>query len=85
VIVALGATALKSVMETANVTLKATLGKPVFHDGYWVVTTYHPSYVLRVPGEDAKREAFQIMVDSLKLAHELLNRQPEEPPASNYP
>jgi DNA polymerase len=41
--------------------------------------------VLRVPGEDAKREAFQIMVDSLKLAHELLDRQPEEPPASNYP
>jgi DNA polymerase len=85
VIVALGATALKSVMETANVTLKATLGKPVFHDGRWVVTTYHPSYVLRVPGEDAKREAFQVMVDSLKLAHELLNRQPEEPPASDYP
>jgi DNA polymerase len=79
VIVALGATALKSVMETANVTLKATLGKPVFHDGHWIVTTYHPSYVLRVPGEDAKREAFQVMVDSLKLAHELLNRQPEEP------
>jgi DNA polymerase len=81
VIVALGATALKSVMETANVTLKTTLGKPVFHDGRWIVTTYHPSYVLRVPGEDAKREAFQVMVDSLKLAHDLLNRQPEEPPA----
>jgi probable DNA metabolism protein len=83
VIVALGATALKSVMETANVTLKTTLGKPVFHDGRWIVTTYHPSYVLRVPSEEAKREAFRIMVDSLKLAHELLNRQPEEPPASS--
>jgi DNA polymerase len=81
VIVALGATALKSVMRTAAVTLKDSLGKPVFHEGHWVVTTYHPSYVLRVPGEDAKREAFQTMVDSLKLAHDLLNRQPEEPPA----
>jgi DNA polymerase len=81
VIVALGATALKSVMRTANVTLKDSLGKPVFHEGHWVVTTYHPSYVLRVPGEDARHEAFQTMVESLKLAHDLLNRQSEEPPA----
>jgi DNA polymerase len=36
--------------------------------------------VLRVPGEDAKHQAFQVMVESLKLAHDLLNRQPEEPP-----
>jgi DNA polymerase len=81
VIVALGATALKSVMRTANVTLKNSIGHPVFHEGHWIVTTYHPSYVLRVPGEEAKREAFQTMVESLKLAQDLLNRQPEEPPA----
>jgi DNA polymerase len=84
VIVALGATALKSVMRTANVTLKNSIGHPVFHEGHWIVTTYHPSYVLRVPGEEAKREAFQTMVESLKLAQDLLNRQPEEPPASDY-
>jgi DNA polymerase len=84
VIVALGATALKSVMRTANVTLKNSIGHPVFHEGHWIVTTYHPSYVLRVPGEEAKREAFQAMVDSLRLAQDLLNRQPEEPPASDY-
>jgi DNA polymerase len=63
------------------VKLGDSLGKPVRHEGRWVVTTYHPSYVLRVPGEEAKHAAFQTMVDSLKLAHELLNRQPEEPPA----
>jgi len=74
VIVALGATALKSVLRTANVTLKDSLGKPIRHEGRWVVTTYHPSYVLRVPGEEAKREAFGIMVDGLKLAQELLDR-----------
>jgi uracil-DNA glycosylase family protein len=79
VIVALGATALKSVMRTANVTLKNSIGHPVRVDGRWVVTTYHPSYVLRVPSEQAKHEAFQTMVESLKLAHDLLNRQPEEP------
>jgi len=74
VIVALGATALKSVLRTDNVTLKHSLGKPMQVEGRWVVTTYHPSYVLRVPSEDAKREAFSIMVASLKLAQELLER-----------
>ena len=74
VIVALGATALKSVLRSANVTLKNSLGKPMKVDGRWVVTTYHPSYVLRVPSEDAKQEAFSTMVAGLKLAHELLNR-----------
>jgi DNA polymerase len=74
VIVALGATALKSVLRTATVTLKNSLGKPLRHEGHWVVTTYHPSYVLRVPSEEAKHEAFQVMVESLKLAHELLAR-----------
>jgi probable DNA metabolism protein len=78
VIVALGATALKSVLRTANVTLKNSLGKPLRHEGRWVVTTYHPSYVLRVPSEEAKREAFNVMVDSLRLAHELLDRPPED-------
>jgi probable DNA metabolism protein len=74
VIVALGATALKSLLRTDNVVLKHSLGKPMQVDGRWVVTTYHPSYVLRVPSEDAKREAFSIMVASLKLAQELLER-----------
>jgi probable DNA metabolism protein len=74
VIVALGATALKSVLRSANVTLKNSIGKPMKVDGRWVVTTYHPSYVLRVPSEDAKREAFSSMVAGLKLAHTLLER-----------
>jgi DNA polymerase len=74
VIVALGATALKSVLRTASVTLKNSLGKPLRHEGRWVVTTYHPSYVLRVPSEEAKHEAFAVMVESLKLAHALLER-----------
>ena len=79
VIVALGATALKSVLRSANVTLKNSLGKPLMVDGRWVVTTYHPSYVLRVPSEEAKREAFAAMVAGLKLAHELLDRPIDTP------
>ena len=81
VIVALGATALKSVLGSGSVTLKDKLGKPIRHEGRWVVTVYHPSYILRVPDEETRRQAFKVMVDGLKLAHELLERPPEEPPA----
>jgi DNA polymerase len=83
VIVALGTTALKSVLGTSHVTLKDTLGKPIRHEGRWVVTIYHPSYVLRVPDARAKEQAFATMVDGLKLARELLARPvngPDEPP-----
>jgi probable DNA metabolism protein len=72
VIVALGSTALKAVLGTSHVTLKDTLGKPIRHGGRWVVTVYHPSYVLRVPDEDMKAQARAVMVDGLKLAQRLL-------------
>jgi DNA polymerase len=79
VIVALGTTALKAVLGTSHVTLKDTLGRPLRHEGRWVVTIYHPSYALRVPDEAAKHEAFRVMVDGLKLAAELSNRPPGAP------
>jgi DNA polymerase len=79
VIVALGTTALKSVLGTSHVTLKDTLGRPIRHEGRWVVTIYHPSYALRVPDEDARHQAFKVMVDGLKLARELIERPPEAP------
>jgi probable DNA metabolism protein len=72
VIVALGSTALKAVLGTSHVTLKDTVGKPIRHGGRWVVTVYHPSYVLRVPDEDMKAQAMAVMVDGLKLAQRLL-------------
>ncbi len=72
VIVALGSTALKAVLGTSHVTLKDTLGKPIRHGGRWVVTVYHPSYVLRVPDDDMKAQAMAVMVDGLKLAKRLL-------------
>jgi DNA polymerase len=72
VIVALGTTALKSVLGTSHVTLKDTLGQPIRHEGRWVVTIYHPSYVLRVPDKAAKEQAFAVMVEGLQLAQKLL-------------
>jgi DNA polymerase len=74
VIVALGTTALKAVLGTSHVTLKETMGRALRHEGRWVVTVYHPSYVLRVPDEAAKKMAFQVMVDGLKLARSLVDK-----------
>jgi len=78
VIVAMGATALKSVMRKGTVALKDFIGKPVRVDGCWLVTIYHPSYVLRVPDEASKQDAFSTMVKGLRLARELLDR-PDQP------
>ena len=71
VIVALGSTALKAVTGDAHATLKDVLGKPFMHGDQWIVVVYHPSYILRVPGEDAKAEAFAVMVEGLRAARQL--------------
>ena len=71
VIVALGSTALKAVTGDAHATLKDVLGKPFQLGEQWIVVVYHPSYILRVPGEDAKAQAFAVMVDGLRRAREL--------------
>ena len=68
VIVALGSTALKAVTGNPHAALKDVIGKPFMHHGRWIVAIYHPSYVLRVPGEDMKAQAFQVMVEGLKEA-----------------
>jgi uracil-DNA glycosylase len=78
VVVAMGSTALKAVLGNSRVTLKESIGQPVRHGGRWVVTIYHPSYVLRVPDAAAKEQAFAVMVDGLRLALRLLE-SPQEP------
>lgn len=68
VVVALGSTALKSVMEKGSVTMKSVMDAPVEHDGRWVVTVYHPSYVLRAPDEETRRQAYEVIVAGLREA-----------------
>jgi probable DNA metabolism protein len=80
VVVALGSTALKAVLGTSHATLKDTIGRPIRHDGRWVVTIYHPSYVLRVPDAAAKEQAFGVMVEGLRLAQRLLGSSGSPPP-----
>ena len=71
VVVALGSTALKSVTGNPHAALKDVLGKPFQHQGRWVIAVYHPSYVLRVPGEELKAQAFALMVEGLREAKRL--------------
>jgi DNA polymerase len=66
------------VLGTSHVTLKDTIGRALRHEGRWVVTIYHPSYVLRVPDDAAKKQAFAVMVEGLKMAQGLLD-QPGQP------
>ena len=85
VIVALGSTALKAVLGTNHVTLKDTLGTPIRHQGKWVVTVYHPSYVLRVPDQATKDQAFRVMVEGLQMAQSLLDQAPPKNAAGEAP
>jgi DNA polymerase len=73
VIIALGATALKAVLRDSRVTLQSQLGKVVEHDGRLVVPTYHPSFVLRAPDEQAKDQAYRAIVDALRHAGKLVH------------
>ena len=72
VVVALGATALKAVTANAQATLKTAMTQPFQHGGHWVVATHHPSYVLRVPGAEAKAQARSAVVAALRAAALLL-------------
>jgi DNA polymerase len=72
VIVALGATALKSVLSDSKAKLQASMGHPIEHDGRVVLATYHPSYVLRAPDPETRHAAYQAIVDALREAHRLL-------------
>jgi uracil-DNA glycosylase len=69
------------VLGSGSAKLGESLGKAIRLGDRWVVTVYHPSYILRVPDEATKQAAFKVMVDGLKLAQSLLERPPEEPPA----
>jgi DNA polymerase len=71
VIVALGATALKAVLEDANSRLQDALGKTIEHGEHLVVATYHPSFALRAPDPETRRRVYETIVESLRTAHQL--------------
>jgi DNA polymerase len=71
VVVALGSTALKAVLQDPRATLKEAMDEPFQHDGRWIVATYHPSYALRVPDHDAREQAFNAIVAALERARQI--------------
>ncbi|KWR91924.1 UdgX family uracil-DNA binding protein [Cupriavidus sp. IDO] len=71
VIVALGATAARSVLGRKSVTLSAMMDEPVEHDGRLVLATYHPSFALRQTSEEARAATFERIVASLRRAARL--------------
>jgi len=73
VIVALGSTALRALTGRRDLSLSAVLGQAVRHGDRWVVPTWHPSYVLRLPGREQQEAAFGAMLDALRLAQRLLD------------
>jgi DNA polymerase len=71
VIVALGATAIHAVFGRA-LPVSANRGQPLpLPDQSKGLVTYHPSYLLRVPDEDAKAKAYAMLVDDLRLGWKL--------------
>ena len=71
VIVALGATALKALLDDAHARLQEHFNKPVRHEGRTVLATWHPSYALRAPEQAARESAYLDIVTALKHARRL--------------
>jgi uracil-DNA glycosylase len=68
VVVALGATAARSLMGKA-VTIRSVRGKPLpLEDGSKLFVTMHPSALLRMPDQAAKEAAYREFVRDLKQA-----------------
>lgn len=68
VAVALGATALRALMQRADVRLTAMLGQPVRIGDLTVVPTYHPSFILRAPDPRSREMAYAALVQALQRA-----------------
>ena len=68
VVVALGATALKSVLQDGGATMSEMMDAPFQHEGRWVVVVYHPSFVLRARDEDSRKQAYDVIVAGLRQA-----------------
>jgi probable DNA metabolism protein len=74
VVVALGSTALRALTGRRDLSLTALQGQMLEVDGRMIVPTWHPSYVLRLPGREEQEAAFKAMLAALLLAKKLLDK-----------
>jgi DNA polymerase len=70
-VVAMGATAAQGMFGKAT-PIGKNRGKVLEHGGRKVIVTVHPSYLLRVPDEEAKHREYAAFVEDLRLARTIL-------------
>lgn len=75
VIVALGATALKAVLNDSHVRLQDALGATIEHGERTVVATYHPSFALRAPDPATRQRVYDAIVSALQDANKLSGKR----------
>jgi len=80
VVVALGSTALKALLEDSRARLQDHLGKRTHLEGRTVLATWHPSYALRAPDSDTRDRAYADIVRTLAHAKRIAHApSPSEP------
>jgi DNA polymerase len=72
-VVGLGATAGRALLG-GPVTISALRGRPIEHNDYLLLITYHPSAVLRAPERSRQLELYKALVEDLVLAREFVNK-----------
>ena len=75
VIVALGATALKAVLDDSHARLQDVIGKSIEHGEQMVVASYHPSFALRAPDPATRRRVYEAIVAALQAADKLSHQR----------
>jgi DNA polymerase len=73
-VVAMGATAAQSVFGKITPINKSRGRLLDLTEGIKALVTVHPSYLLRLPDEDAKAREYERFVDDLKIAADLLRK-----------
>ncbi len=74
VVVALGSTALKAVLEDAHARLRDHFGKTTRHGGRTILATWHPSYALRAPDAETRDRAYADIVRTLAHAKRIAQK-----------
>jgi DNA polymerase len=73
VVVALGSTALKALLQDSHARLQDYFGKVTRHAGRAILATWHPSYALRAPDPETRARAYGDIVRTLahakRIAH----------------
>jgi uracil-DNA glycosylase len=85
IVVALGATAARGVLGR-SVTISKVRSKILdCDDGHQVLVTIHPSYLLRIEGDEERAEAYRGFVEDLRVGAQALERFERQQPLKGVP